>query len=369
MKLIIVTPYWVPIKGGVTTHVLNLIKTIQKRKNIDVNVIARMGKSDKDAHAIGTRCETCFHDKILFVVKTFLILRKKRPDVIHSHSHWYILMPCVLYKLFHPKIRLIHTLLTEPMEEKKRNRLKNAVLEWLLSKCDVITTGKNIMEKYKKIVKLKIKTRVKIIYGGFSRRNVNKKDIEEFKKIYSLENNHPILSWIGPLHYKMKFEGVKNLLKAFTIVVEKYPDARLFVIGDGPYRNDLEKFAEYLDIKKNVIFTGFLDNVFIPLAVTDIYMHILAQGGGIGIALLEAMSVAKPIVATKSMVLEEALVDNENAILVDLEPDLIANAITELYRDKEKMKKLGEKAQRTVEENFTWEKICDEYIKLYQPLE
>ena len=63
----------------------------------------------------------------------------------------------------------------------------------------------------------------------------------------------------------------------------------------------------------------------------------------------------------------EALVDNENAILVDLEPELIANAIIELYEDKEKMKKLGENARRTVEENFTWEKICDEYIKLYQP--
>jgi len=359
MKLIIVTPYWIPITGGVTTHVLNLAKTLQKRKNIDVNIITRRGKSDKGAYAIDT-------GKIPFVIRAFLFLRKKRPDVIHSHSHWYILMPCVLYKLFHPKIRLIHTLLTEPMEEKRRNRVKKYAFEWLLNRCDTVTTGKNIMEKLDKIAKIKIKTRIKIIYGGFSRKEVSKQDLKEFKKTYLLENNHPVLSWIGPLHYKMKFEGVKNLIKAFSIVVEKYPDARLFVIGDGPYRVDLEKFAEYKDIKNNIIFTGFLDNVFIPLAVTDIYTHILAQGGGIGIALLEAMSVAKPIVATKSMALE-ALVDNENAILVDLEPELIANAIIELYEDKEKMKKLGENARMTVEENFTWEKICDEYIKLYQP--
>jgi len=222
------------------------------------------------------------------------------------------------------------------------------------------------MEKLDRIAKLKIRTRKEIIYGGFSRKKVSEKDVEEFKRRYSLENNHPILSWVGPLHYKMKFEGVKNLIGAFSTVVQKYPDAKLFVIGDGPYRNDLEKFAEYMNIKNNVIFTGFLDNVFLPLSVTDIYMWIMAQGGGVGMALLEAMSVGKPIIATRSMT-GEVLFDNENAILVDLDPKSIANAIVALYEDKEKMKRLGENAQKTVEENFSWEKICEEFIKLYQP--
>ena len=366
MKLIIVTPYWLPIKGGVTTYTLNLAKTLQKQKNIRVGVITRIGKSDKDVYAIGTRCEGCFHDKILFVVKTFLILYKKRPDAIHSHSWWYTLVPSVLYKLFHPKTRLIHTILTEPMEEGRRNILKNYIFEWLLNRCDAITTSKNIMEKLDRIAKLKIRTRKEIIYGGFSRKKVSEKDVEEFKRRYSLENNHPILSWVGPLHYKMKFEGVKNLIGAFSTVVQKYPDARLFVIGDGPYRNDLEKFAEYMNIKNNVIFTGFLDNVFVPLSVTDIYMWIMAQDGGVGMALLEAMSVGKPIIATRSMT-GEVLFDNENAILVDLDPKSIANAILALYEDKEKMKRLGENAQKTVEENFSWEKICEEFVKLYQP--
>lgn len=359
MKIVIVTPLWLPVISGITKMMVNQVKTLQKRKNFHVSVISREGESDKDALVINAGL-------ILFVIKTFLVLHKRKPDVIHSNSQLDILMPGVLYKLFRPKTRLIHTLPTEPSKE--RRFFKKKMLEWAYSKCDAITTSENIKEKYDKIAKVKIKARIAVIHTAFSRENVNKENVDEFKERYSLINNHPVLSFNAPLEFKMKVDGLKILMKAFTVVIQKYPNARLLVVGDGTYRKDLERFAESLDIKKNITFTGFLDNVFIPLSVTDIYMHILTQGGGIGIAVREAMCVAKPIIATESRV-QEILVNNENAILVPLEPEIIANGIIELYEDKEKMKKLGENAKRTVEENYNWGKICDEYIKLYQPLE
>ena len=358
MKLAIITPYWIPVKGGVTSVTVNLSKIMQKN-GINTIVIAWIGKNSKGVYAVNG-------SKIAFVIKTILILYKERPDVVHSHSWWYTLLPCVLYKTFSYRKRLVHTFHTDPDIEEGMgflNRIKRNIFGWLLNRCDIVTfVSEDMMVKFRRFVSLKTQTRV--VYNGVSRRNVDARDIEAFKKQHSLNNCCPIVSWIGPFGYKEKIEGLKLLIEAFKSIIEKYPGAKLLIIGDGYYGDELERFANELNINNNVIFTGFLENVFIPLGITDIYAHISLKDS-MPMSILEAMSAGKPVIAVPTGGIPEVVIDNKTGILVKPDPRFIADTIIDLYEDKEKMGYLGRNAKKMVEERFNWETVGKEFENVY----
>lgn len=101
-----------------------------------------------------------------------------------------------------------------------------------------------------------------------------------------------------------------------------------------------------------------------PLSLCDIYTHI-TLGDGLPIALLEAMAMAKPIVATPVAGIPEAIRDGENGILVPPEPAEIAGMIDYLIENPDLARRLGENAKRTVEERFTWQKSAAKFLTLF----
>ena len=356
MRLCVITPYYHPIKGGITSYVSYLVKTFQEN-TMTVDIITRLGEKQEGITAIKT-------NKMFFILKTYMLLHKNRYDIIHSHSHWYTLAPSVLYKFFSPKTRIVHTFHTEPFGMMKG--LKKKMFEWLLSKCDIVTfVSGTLMKKVEKNLKLDTKTKKKVVYAGVSEHEVRKEEVEEFKAKYRLNGSSPILSFVGPLVWKMKVEGVKMLVRAFKYVIKEHPNAKLLIIGDGEYKEDVERLVKELNIENNIIFTGFFDDVFVPLSITDIYTHISLQEG-FPLSLLEAMSIGKPVIATKVGGIPELITDGENGILVDSEPRAIANTILELYSDEEKRKRLGEEAKKTVKINYNWSKIAEEFMEIYK---
>ena len=71
-KVVMVTPYWFPIMGGVTSYVSNLVKILQKNKNgFSMRIIGSVGESDDDALIISNNI-------IFFILKTFLFLCKEK---------------------------------------------------------------------------------------------------------------------------------------------------------------------------------------------------------------------------------------------------------------------------------------------------
>lgn len=301
------------------------------------------------------------HNKLLFILKSFKIIRKEKPNVLHSHSHWYILAPCILYKKFHPETTVVHTFHTEPT--KGTHGIKRKVLELLLSKCDVVAfVSKDLEEKTKNY--LKIKSPARVIYAGVTIKQVDEAAINMFKDKYDLRGNKPIISFIGPLVWEMKVEGIKRLIEAFAIIKQTYPKAKLIIVGEGEYKKELEDLSERKNLRYSVIFTGFVESAYLPLSVSDIYAHISLQEG-LPISLLEAMGVGKPVVASNTGGIPELIRNDMNGIVVEPVPEKIAKEVKDLFKDKERMEKLGLEAKRTVEEDFTWSRTVDEYLQIY----
>ncbi len=352
--MVILTPYYYPVLGGITTFVDNL-KLHLSKKNCTVFIISNEGNPDDDVKILK-------HGKFLFILMSYLDINKKKPDVLHSHSSWVFLAPCALYKIFHPKIRTIHTLHTDT--QYKVRGYKKKILEFLFSKCDYVTfVSKDLMQKFDRSYDMR--TQKRVIYPGVKVKSIKESDVNRFRDKYELWDKGPIISFIGPLVWKMKVEGVRRLINAFEIVREKCSKAKLLIIGDGNLRMDLEKVVKEHNMEKDVIFTGFIDNTFVPLSIIEIYTHISLQEG-FPIALLEAMSMEKPIIATEIGGIPELIKNGKNGILVEPVPKKIAQTIVSLYNDKNRMRALGKNAKKIVNERYGWGDIAQEFVNLYE---
>ena len=97
LKICVLTPYYVPVKGGISSYVYNLVLTLNIF-NFNTIVIARYGNINENVFIV--------NNKIYFIIKSYLIICKEKPDIIHAHSNWYTLATSVIYKTIHPKTRI-----------------------------------------------------------------------------------------------------------------------------------------------------------------------------------------------------------------------------------------------------------------------
>ena len=357
MNIAIVTHIWKGHgPGGTENYIINLVEALKKR-GIKVRVVFNEGDDPENFKVGGSR--------FLFPIKAFLILRKIKPQVIYSQGTWYCLFAGHIYKKLYGTT-LVYTFHTEP--DKKLPLFFKIVFQGLLNKCNCVTfVSRGLKEKIEEAWGLKFR-KTEITYAGVTSKEVSEREIKEFRERFNMKEDSTVLLALGLTALKHKAEGVKLLMKAVRKLRDKYPNTTLILTRDGLYSNELQEFAKREGIFDNVIFTGDVGNPFVPLFICDIYTHITLGEGGVSLALLEAMSVGKPIIASSVGGIPEAIEDGKNGILVEPDVDKIIEKIEDLLENKEFAKELGRNAKKTAEEKFTWKKSVDKFLELYRSL-
>ena len=115
----------------------------------------------------------------------------------------------------------------------------------------------------------------------------------------------------------------------------------------------------------NVHFAGFQESVYPILEALDLYVH-PARMEGFGIAVLEAMAMRKPVIATRTGGIPEIVQEGKTGILVSPgEPDKLAQAIVDLLQDSTRRVAMGRSARNRVETMFTVEAMMDKLTAAY----
>lgn len=132
------------------------------------------------------------------------------------------------------------------------------------------------------------------------------------------------------------WKGIHGLMTAMVRIRATYPDAQLIVVGDGPERAELERYAE-LRLKEGYIFTGALDNgaTLAAMATSDIFV-LNSTYEGLSHVLLEALALGKAIVATRAGGNPEVIEDRMNGLLISIgDADGLAQACVSILADAE----------------------------------
>lgn len=164
-------------------------------------------------------------------------------------------------------------------------------------------------------------------------------------------------------------KGLEYLLAAVPALVAVLGDRfRLLLAGEGRLRSSLERQAEQLGIGKYVSFLGFRRDVGDILCASDIVV-LPSLREGLSIALLEAMAMGKPVVATVIGSNREVLQDGSTGILVPARSTgALQRALLELAQDADLRRRLGRAAKKEYLERYSSKRMTDQYRALYLAL-
>jgi len=173
---------------------------------------------------------------------------------------------------------------------------------------------------------------------------------------------------IGAIGSLTPVKGHADLLEAAARVVVRHARTRFVLVGDGPLRASLEEQARRLGLGERVVFAGVRGDVARVLALLDIVV-LPSHTEGLSNVLLEAMAMARPVVATDAGGNPDVLSDGACGCLVPArDPEALASALLALMDDAAAALRMGKEARRVVERRFGRQRMVEGYEALYRGL-
>ena len=179
-----------------------------------------------------------------------------------------------------------------------------------------------------------------------------------------IRDNDPLVLSVGRLS---KEKAHHQLLTAFARLAHAgFATASLAIAGDGPERVPLERLAARLGLEGRVHFVGHQPDVWPYYGAADV-IAMPSDSEGSPIALLEAMSAAKPVVATRVGGIPEIIDDHRTGILVPpRDPGALADALAHVLRKPLLAARLGAQARETVRRRFQVEGRLNALVDVYR---
>jgi len=181
----------------------------------------------------------------------------------------------------------------------------------------------------------------------------------------------PVVMWVGGYY---PWHDLDLLFRSFTLVLQRHPNAKLILVGDGPIRQSIAQKIQKNGLQQSVIMTGAIAHADVPemLSIADIAVvpsaPVPANRGGTGtpLKLFEYMAAAKPIVATALNEAAEVIQDGRNGLLVEAgDVNRFAEAILTLLNDPVERVRLGQNARQQAVEQYSWEEYTRRLEEIY----
>ncbi|MFH1314205.1 MAG: glycosyltransferase family 4 protein [Candidatus Eisenbacteria bacterium] len=171
---------------------------------------------------------------------------------------------------------------------------------------------------------------------------------------------------IGTLGRFTPIKNQKLMLLAARTVVKQHPDVLFLLVGDGKERGRLEQMGRELGLEDKLIFTGWLDSPYPVLSRMDILV-LPSLWEGLGVTILEAMALGKPVVATKVGGIPEVVSDGETGLLVPSgDEEALASALHKLLSNPELARDMGRRGKIVVEQKFPSTRTAREVEEVYE---
>jgi len=172
-------------------------------------------------------------------------------------------------------------------------------------------------------------------------------------------NDVPLIVALGRLHENKAFDV---LLSALT----RLPNAYLWLAGDGPLKEELQKQAEVLGIKPRVRFLGWRDDTAALLKTADLFVC-PSRHEPLGNVVIEAWAQGLPVVAADSMGPGTLIENMESGVLVPIDDEiLMARAIRGVLDDEDLARRIAENGYQTYQDNFTEAGVVEQYLEFFK---
>jgi glycosyltransferase involved in cell wall biosynthesis len=299
-----------------------------------------------------------------------LTARVPEHDLVHIHEIWHY--PCyVAYKIARktnkPYIVTVHGELEPWCVDHKsfKKRIYSALIQKrILNEAAAIHAITK--EEAEDIRAFGVSAPIVVIPNGIEPTDFQDLPLsEEIESIYPELKGKNVLIFLGRVHQK---KGLDILARAFGQIARSRKDLHLLIVGpdnDG-YRSQVENLLESEGVLERTTFTGMLTEreKLAALRRADI-CTIPSYSEVRTIVALEAMACGLPVIITRQCHFPEVAEANAG-IVIEPNADQLADSLNKLLDNPRLCKEMGENGRRLVMEKFTWDKIADQMIHLYE---
>jgi glycosyltransferase involved in cell wall biosynthesis len=193
---------------------------------------------------------------------------------------------------------------------------------------------------------------VRVVYNGIDVTIKPSTPPSQIRQELGIRDAEVLIGMVGSL---MKRKGFDLFISSLKRLKESGKGFKGLIIGTGPEVKRLRQFSERLDLADDIIFAGFKNDAISYINALDILV-LSSHGEGFPRSILEAMLMAKPVVATNVTGSAELVIDGETGYLVPTNPEKLSQALLRLMDDRGLRELMGEKGRKRVIENFSIEK-------------
>jgi glycosyltransferase involved in cell wall biosynthesis len=358
--------------GGAERYIYTLIKELNSESyslSIALPSVEGANKPKEKLKTLGIEIKNIKPIKNRFDILNFIrqirFFKNNKADIIHFnlpnpyHSQFSILASKIAGV---KSVVVTHHLPVLLKEASWKGRL----LERLLVRCinKVIT----VSNSSKRIIIEKLpfqEDRVVVIHNGIDVNYNRKFDSSSLKENLGIGETDLVVGTVGRLTEQ---KGYIYLLKAAVRIKKEVRNVKLLIVGEGSMEKELKRYSLNLGLERDVIFTGFQEDVYKILNIMDVFV-LSSLYEGFPFVILEAMIMKKPVVATEVDGIPEVVINGNTGILVPpKDPEKLAKAVISLLVDREKAKNMGNKGFKRVKDCFSKQIMVEKTENLYKEL-
>ncbi len=210
--------------------------------------------------------------------------------------------------------------------------------------------------------------KISLVYHGFKLNKFSEYDndvIEKLKSKYNPTNKRPV---IGVISRFTELKGIQFIIPAFSKLLNQYPNALLLLFNaSGDYEKEINKLLSELpkETYLKVVFENEITSIY---HLFDVFIHVPINDTieAFGQTYIESMASGIPLIATKSGIGNEILINNDNSIVVPYKnSEAIYKAIVLLINDSALKIKSTNNAKNTVAQKFELHLMIEKLESIY----
>jgi L-malate glycosyltransferase len=348
--------------AGAEVMTYYLLCGLNKKPEIELLVLI-LNKGKLSDELIKQGIHTCILEErrqTLFnlICKATKILKKWKPDIIHSHRYKENILAYLISISLRRKTALICTQHGMPehygIGASKFNRIKSyANFKLLSSKYDLTVAVSSDIKK-SLVSRLHFpEDRIEMIHNGIP---VTTEYDHEWNKEYIV---------IGSAGRFVPVKDYSFMVEVAKEVSEKTDKIKFVLAGDGPMLGHIQYLIQKHSLQKSFILSGHVDNIDSFYKKLDVYMN-TSLHEGIPMSVLEAMVNGVPTIAPKIGGFEEIITDGVDGYLMNVRnPKLYSEKCLTLLKNRKLLRNMSRAARRKIIENFSSDRMVMGYLSIY----
>jgi len=370
------------IVGGISRHCQGLARALAKMGHTVYLITldfpgAPYYEEDEGVRVYRTAIELGHPNFIVWVLlfnhfmekKVAMLSKQEKFEVIHAHD-WLVAPASISSKhyLGAPLISTIHS--TEVGRSRGLHNPDSYLidgLEWWLTyeSKRIIVISNSMRQEVREHFRLPDE-KIDVIPNAIdSSKYEIRVDRDDVKRRFGIDSSERIVLFIGRL---VPQKGVEYLIMATPKIIEKHPEARVVIVGNGWSKDYLLNLASSIGCQHKVLFLGFLsDQDLIELTLSSDVLVIPSIYEPFGIVALEGMAAGVPIVASNTGGLAEIIEHDKTGFLAYKEnPDSIAYGVNKILSDPGYASWLVQNAKRKIREVYSWDAVARKTVETYE---